>query len=230
MRWLTLPRRCPNGNLAAPLFSSAARAVKTVAVLYATREGQTRRIAEHMAATLRARDFTVSVHDVAVELPRDFDLASCAGALLAASIHIGKHEKEMLTFVKRHRAELERMPCMFLSVNLSQAGVEDANATARRRERAKANVAKMIDEFLRKTGWKPDRVHPVAGALLYRQYRLPVRLMMRFIAKLVGANTDTTRDHEYTDWRALDRFAAELARDVNAKDSNAGKKRIADDG
>lgn len=204
--------------------------MKTLAVLYATREGHTRRIAEHVAATLRARHFMVKTYDVADRLPADFDLPRCAGALLAASIHIGKHEKEMVAFVTKHRAQLERMPCMFLSVNLSQAGVEDANATARRRKRAKANVAKMIDEFLRKTGWKPDRVHPVAGALLYRQYRLPVRLMMRFIAKLVGANTDTTRDHEYTDWRAIDRFAEELARDVNAKDSNADKKRIAGDG
>jgi menaquinone-dependent protoporphyrinogen IX oxidase len=30
--------------------------MKTIVVLHATREGQTRRIAEHVAATLRARD------------------------------------------------------------------------------------------------------------------------------------------------------------------------------
>ncbi|HSS70958.1 MAG TPA: flavodoxin domain-containing protein, partial [Casimicrobiaceae bacterium] len=195
-----------------------------------TREGQTRRIAEHVAATLRAHDFTVSVHDLAVELPTDFDLARCARALLAASIHIGKHEQEMVTFVKKHRAELERMPCMFLTVSMSQAGAEDASATPGRRARATVNVDKMIRKFLDRTGWKPTRVHPVAGALLYRQYRLPVRLMMRFIAKTVGAPTDTTRNHEFTDWRAVDRFAQELAQDVNAQDSNASRKRIADDG
>lgn len=199
-------------------------------MLYATREGQTRRIAERMAATLRTRDFTVSVHDVAVELPTDFDLARCAGALLAASIHIGKHEKEMVAFVKEHRARLERIPCMFLSVSMSQAGAEDAKATPERRARTTANVDKTLRRFLDRTGWKPSRVHPVAGALLYRQYSVPVRLMMRLIAKIVGASTDTTRDHEFTDWRALDRFAEELAQDVNAQDSNASRKRIADDG
>jgi menaquinone-dependent protoporphyrinogen oxidase len=188
--------------------------VKTVAVLYATREGQTRRIAEHMAAALRTRGFEVKVHDLADGLPPDFDLSRCAGALLAASIHIGKHEKEMVAFVNKHRGELERIACTFLSVSLSEAGVEDASATPTRRERATANVIKMIDEFLRSTQWKPTRVHPVAGALLYRQYRLPVRLMMRFIAKLVGANTDTSADHEYTDWKALDRFVEEFAADV----------------
>jgi menaquinone-dependent protoporphyrinogen oxidase len=191
-------------------------AVKTLAVLYATREGQTRRIAGHMAASLRARGFTVSVHDVAVQLPTGFDLARCAGALLAASIHVGKHEREMIAFVKNHRIALERMPCTFLSVSLSEAGAEDPAATAKRRQRATANVSKMIEKFLQKTDWKPNRVHAVAGALLYRQYGFPVRLMMRFIASLVGANTDTTRDHEYTDWRALDRYADEFTAAVNA--------------
>jgi menaquinone-dependent protoporphyrinogen oxidase len=37
---------------------------------------------------------------------------------------------------------------------------------------------------------------------------------MRFIASQTGATTDTSRDHEYTDWQALDRFADELAADV----------------
>src|SRR5215831_9186952 len=156
--------------------------MKTIAVLYATREGQTRRIAERVASLLRARGFAVVVHDVAIESPPGFSLARCMGAVLAASIHIGKHEKEMVTFVKEHHAELERMPCTFLSVSLSQAGVENPAATPRRRERATANVSKMIDEFLHQTRWNPAHVHPVAGALLYRRYLLPVRLMMRFIA------------------------------------------------
>jgi menaquinone-dependent protoporphyrinogen oxidase len=40
---------------------------------------------------------------------------------------------------------------------------------------------------------------------------------MRFIAKRAGATTDTSRDHEYTDWQALDRFADELAVDVDRR-------------
>jgi menaquinone-dependent protoporphyrinogen oxidase len=190
--------------------------VRALAVLYATREGQTRRIAEHLAAALRGRGFEVDVLDVARELPPEFDLTRYAKAVLAASVHIGKHEKSMLEFVRAHRAELERMPSVFLSVSLSQAGAEDARATSRRRERAAANVAKMIEDFVHRARWHPQRVLPVAGALLYRQYGVLVRLMMLFIARLVGASTDTSRDHDYTDWQALDRFAAELAADAAA--------------
>jgi menaquinone-dependent protoporphyrinogen oxidase len=191
--------------------------MKTIAVLYATREGQTRRIAEHVAATLRARDYVVDVIDIGRELPAKFDLTRYAAAVVAASVHIGKHEKEMVAFVKAHRAELERIPTAFLSVSLSEAGAEDASASAERRQRATANVEVTIGRFLKQTGWNATHVHPVAGALLYRQYGAIVRLVMRFIAMQTGATTDTSRDHEYTDWKALDRFADDLAADVESK-------------
>ncbi|HEY1438459.1 MAG TPA: flavodoxin domain-containing protein [Casimicrobiaceae bacterium] len=197
--------------------------MKALAVLYATREGQTRRIAEHVAARLRMREFVVDVLHVGRGLSPDFDLARHAGAVVAVSVHFGKHEKAMVEFVKTHRTELERIPSAFLSVSLSEAGAEDANATAERRKRASANVNVVIGKFLRETAWSPTHVHPVAGALLYRQYGAIVRLVMRFIAKLTRATTDTSRDHEYTDWQALDRFADELASDVERPASLAAR-------
>jgi menaquinone-dependent protoporphyrinogen oxidase len=189
--------------------------MRAVAVLYATREGQTRRIAHRIAEALKGRDLQADVLDVAQAPPPAFDLARYAGAIVATPVHIGKHERAMIAFVKANREKLERMPCTFLSVSLSYAGAVDPNATAERRRSAAANVQKMIDKFLRQTGWKPTRVHPVAGALLYRQYGVVIRLVMLFIARLVGASTDTARDHEYTDWREVEGFAAELAESVN---------------
>jgi len=191
--------------------------VKAVAVIYATREGQTRRIAEHVAATLRTREFGVDVINVEEKLPPNFDLESYAGVVVAASVHMGKHERAMIEFVKAHHAQLEQVPTAFLSVSMAEAGAEDANASAERRERAAADVRTTVDAFLRDTGWNPSHVHPVAGALLYRQYNVIVRLMMRFIAKQTGSTTDTSRDHEYTDWQALDHFAAELAADIDRR-------------
>lgn len=81
-------------------------------------------------------------------------------------------------------------------MSLSEAGAEDLGATQQRRGRASANVRRMIDEFLRGTGWNPARGHPVAGALLYRDYGAVVRIVMRFIARYAGANTDTSRNQE----------------------------------
>jgi menaquinone-dependent protoporphyrinogen oxidase len=190
--------------------------MKTLIVLYATREGQTRRIAEGLAERLRTRGLAIDVMGVA-HLPDDFDLSRYDAAVIAASVHVGKHESAMVTFVKEHRGRLELMPSMFLSVSLSEAGAEDASAPLEKRTSAAADVRSMIDTFLIETGWSPSHVHSVAGALRYRQYGPLLRLIMRFIAKRAGATTDTSRDHEFTDWQAVDRFAAEIAADVAPK-------------
>jgi menaquinone-dependent protoporphyrinogen oxidase len=70
----------------------------------------------------------------------------------------------------------------------------------------------MIDGFVKEAGWRPARVFPVAGALLYTRHNLLLRFVMKCIARRAGGPTDTSRDHDMTDWRAVDRFAASLTR------------------
>ena len=49
------------------------------------------------------------------------------------------------------------------------------------------------------------------GALRYTKYNVLIRIMMRVIVGFAGGDTDTSRDYEYTDWRAVEGFAAEFA-------------------
>ena len=69
----------------------------------------------------------------------------------------------------------------------------------------------MIDVFVGETGWRPARVLPVAGALAYSQYNFIIRFVMKRIARKAGAPTDTSRDHEFTDWSTLARFIRDAA-------------------
>lgn len=193
-----------------------------VALAYASRDGQTRRIAERIAATLGIRGFTVDEFDVMAGVPTSVDLARYDAAVVASSIRMGKHASPMLRFVRDHREALVRVPNLFLPVSLSAHGVVDPAASEERRDRAAAAVEKSNAQFMRDTGWTPRATHPVAGALLYRQYGFPVRWMMRFISAMVGATTDTSRDHEYTDWAAIERYANELAAQCLANARDAG--------
>lgn len=192
--------------------------MKSILVLYATREGQTQRIAEHIGAAFRERGFAANVLGAA-SLRSDFTPARYDAAILAASVHCGKHEGEMAAFVKSHRTELEGMRTAFLSVSGSQSGAERREASPESRARCAAEARRMIDVFLKETGWKPGRILPVAGALMYRKYNFLVRWVMRMIAKKEGGSTDTSRNTEYTDWAALDRFVQEFAAEF--RDSEA---------
>jgi menaquinone-dependent protoporphyrinogen oxidase len=50
----------------------------------------------------------------------------------------------------------------------------------------------------------------VAGALKYTQDDFFKRLMLQMISKSSGGSTDTSKDHEYTDWTALARFVSDF--------------------
>jgi menaquinone-dependent protoporphyrinogen oxidase len=182
---------------------------KRVAVFFATQEGHTREIAERIMMDLRKGGFDVDLHDV--RLPISFNLKLYSAAVLAASVHGGKHEKEMIQFVKNHRAELERMPTAFLSVTLSEAGAEKKDATPAEHIQFVADVNQMLDTFFEETKWHPTYVKPVAGALSYSKYNFFIRFIMRRIARKQGAATDTSRDYDYTNWIELDKFIEDLA-------------------
>jgi menaquinone-dependent protoporphyrinogen oxidase len=187
--------------------------MKTVGVFYATREGHTQRIAEHVAAELRIHGMEPTVENLR-QPSAPIHPSSYAGIILAGSVHKGKHEPELVKFVTQHRDALEAIPTAFLSVTLSEAGVERPNATPEEHATFAADVEKMVDDFFEETGWHTDRVKPVAGALLYTQYNVLIRFIMKRIARKAGAPTDTSRDHEFTDWEALDQFVDEFAKDI----------------
>ncbi len=186
--------------------------MKPFVILYATREGQTRRIAERLEAAIRDRGHPASLCDVR-ELREPFDLERFDGAIVAASVHAGHHEPEMRDFVKRHRDELEELRSAFLSVSLTQATADNESRPESERAEASAEVQRLIHRFLGETGWRPKRVKAVAGALLYSKYNFVIRFVMKRIARKAGMATSTARDYEFTDWNAVDRFVDEVLSD-----------------
>lgn len=175
--------------------------MKPLLILYATREGQTQRIAEHLAEAARARGFAAEA--VNVVAGKDISLEPYSAVIIAASVHMQRHEKEMVRFVKRHREQLERMPAAFLSVSLSEAGAEDPRATPEARAKSAADVEMMIQRFLNETGWQPSTIQAAAGALMFTKYNPLLRLVMKQVGRSAGC-ADTSRDYEFTDWKALD--------------------------
>jgi menaquinone-dependent protoporphyrinogen oxidase len=79
--------------------------MKSIGVFYATREGHTFRIAQHVAETLRARGFGAEVRNLRNQAD-GIAFNNYTGVILAASVHSGKHERELIEFVKGHRNSL----------------------------------------------------------------------------------------------------------------------------
>jgi menaquinone-dependent protoporphyrinogen oxidase len=188
--------------------------MKPILVIYATREGHTRHIAEHVGAKLDEQNRSFVSMDAA-HVPHDFSLGDYSGAIVGASLHAGKHEPEMVKFVTAHLKELQELPTLLLSVSLSEVTVEDPNAPPEKRAQAEADVKRTIQKFVDQTGWQPSRVAAVAGALLYSKYNFVIRYVMKQITRKAGGPVDTTRDYEFTDWKKLNELVEEFVRSTS---------------
>ena len=136
-------------------------AMGNVPVFCATTEGQTRRIAAEIAATLREQGFVSDVHCLSEAMPA-VNWSDVRGVVVGASIHAGRHQKAAVDFVTREARHLTAVPSAFFSVSLSAASRNPAEVDAARG---------LATHFARQTGWEPTRVLSIAGKLAYSQVR-----------------------------------------------------------
>ena len=172
-----------------------------ILILYATTEGHTARIAERIAQRFRGRGHGVESQQ-ADTVPSGLDPAAYDAVIIGASIHYGHHPDYLRVFIRRHRAVLASRPGAFFSVSLSAGGPGAKPEAAQR----------YLETFLRQAGWRPQQTATFAGALQYSRYGFLKKLMMRLIVGVAGGDTDPTRDYEYTDWGAVERFADDFIR------------------
>jgi menaquinone-dependent protoporphyrinogen oxidase len=176
-----------------------------VLILYASKHGHTAKIATRMADAMRANGVDADVRDAgqADDLsPTDYD-----GVIVGASIHAGHHQRELIDWARHHAITLTSMPSAFFSVCLAVADdTDEARATARG----------YIDDFADETGWTPGETTTFAGALQYLEYDFMTRTLIRLMMRNQGHPTDTSRDFDYTDWDAVDRFGHDFAAKLGA--------------
>ena len=170
-----------------------------VLIAYATQYGQTRKIAARIADALAKSGHVVEVCDLKHEVPDE--LEQFALVVVGAPIQAGGYPRSVTRFLRKNRGVLERAPSAFFSVGLGVLS---------RISNGKAQTRELVAQLCKRTGFAPRRVELVAGAVAYSKYGPLTRLIMRRICAKEGGDDDTSRDYEYTDWAAVDRFAQEL--------------------
>lgn len=162
-------------------------------ILYSSHDGQTKKISEFLTAHLDG--------DVVVDaLREDYDLHEFDRVIIGASIRYGHFNKMLDRFVVRNRLLLEQKSAVFFGVNL----------TARKEGKDNPETNVYVRKFLQRTKWQPKLAAVFAGALFYPRYKWFDRVMIQFIMKITGGETDTTKEVEYTDWEKVARFAEQI--------------------
>jgi menaquinone-dependent protoporphyrinogen oxidase len=171
-----------------------------VLVVYASGYGQSERIAQRIATVLgegghRAVLRSVDAPGVAAAI------GEADAVVLGGSIRRGRHARALEIAAAGNAAAIAARPNAFFSVSLSAAGTAEQVANARR----------CVDKFIARTHWQPGGIALFGGALPYSKYNPWLRLVMRFIVRMAHGDTDASRDYDYTDWAAVERFARDFA-------------------
>lgn len=171
-----------------------------VLIVYASKEGQTEKIARRIAG-VAGETAEVTVCE-ARAVPADV-LETCDAVIVAAPVHFENYPRRIIRFVRENLALLQSKRTAFISVS-------GASSTPAGRNQAEDYVTDFQDH----TRWTPDQCELVAGAVRFTKYNWLIRFVMRRISKSQGLDTDTSRDYEYTNWDEVERFARSFVASV----------------
>ncbi|WGW00357.1 menaquinone-dependent protoporphyrinogen IX dehydrogenase [Vibrio sp. YMD68] len=166
--------------------------------LYSSQDGQTKKIIHYIQQELDLNECDV----IDIHQADTVELGKYERVLIGASIRYGHLNKKLYQFIQNHQSSLESGKSAFFCVNL----------TARKEEQGKDTPegSVYIKTFLNKSPWKPKLIGVFAGALYYPRYKWIDKVMIRFIMKLTGGETDTSKEVEYTNWSKVTLFAKQF--------------------
>lgn len=170
-----------------------------VLIVYASHYGQTRAIALRIAERLHEKSVATDILDARyshqLPAPEGYD-----GVVIGSRVELGRHANAVVEYIRAHREVLERIPTGFFSVSMAAASTT-----------AGPDPSGYMADLFEKLDWKPACAAAFAGGLPYRKYGWLTRFIMKRISRSAGHTTDTSHDHEFTDWDRVRAFADEVA-------------------
>ena len=168
-----------------------------IAVHYATRDGQSERIAHRVAERLGDRGARIAFQRLAPGPQPAIDAGSDAVVAILA-VRYGRVLPEAVQFLSGY-ASLAPAPPLALAV---------VNLVARDASRRTPETNPYLRKALERHRLQPALATAIAGRLNYPKYRFFDKQMIRLIMAMTGGPTDGRSDIEYTDWAQVDDFAA----------------------
>ena len=170
-------------------------------LFYATRDGQSRRIAERIAERLSEREIEALPKDLAVRQPPQSLLESADLVVIVAAIRYGKLLPEARDFLAAYRKLQTKPKLVFLVVNL----------TSRKPGKETPEGSVYIRKAIKRYELAPVFARAIPGRLDYQRYTWRDRQLIRFIMLLTGGPTDPKTSIEYTPWDVVDGIAHKIA-------------------
>lgn len=179
---------------------------KNIGIYYASKHGQTDKIAHFLGECFTIREWEVYVTDLDDSAAGTPDVSNFSAVLIGAPIYMQRYPRAVRAFLNRNRRELMAVPstgffstCLTATPGTHEAYLESLGP-----------VRKFLDEV----SWTPDWIASFPGALNYREYGPLARWIIKRISQKEGGPTDTSKDYELTRWEEVSRFAQDFDEDA----------------
>lgn len=180
----------------------SANNMRRILIAYSTVDGHTAKISGRVAQVLGGLGHHVELMDICQSA--SVDVASFDQVIIGASIRYGKYRSELYRFIDANRQTLDQKANAFFSVNL----------VARKPEKDSPQSNPYMKAFQSKTTWKPREMAVFAGKLDYPSYSFLSRCILRLIMWMSNGPTDPTVSVDFTDWKAVESFSYQLAKNL----------------
>jgi menaquinone-dependent protoporphyrinogen oxidase len=169
-------------------------------IFYATRDGQSRKIAHRIAAGLGGHGIETLPKDLAAAQPSQEKLEAEDLAVVVTAIRYGKILPEALELLGAYEKLQKKPKLVFLVVNL----------TSRKPGKETPEGSVYIRRAIAKYKLEPAYARAIPGVLDYKRYTWRDRQLIRFIMYLTGGPTDPATCVEYTPWDVVDDIAVKI--------------------
>ena len=172
--------------------------MKKALFLYSSTDGQTIKILQFITDELKAQ---FEVESIDLHTQPEIDWQAYDRVLIGASIRYGHFNRALYLFIKNNLLALKKHRVAFFCVNL----------TARKPGKDIPQNSAYMRKFLSRSPWQPELMAVFAGALCYPRYKWFDRVMIQFIMRITGGETDISKSIEYTDWHKVGQFAQQFS-------------------
>ncbi len=184
-----------------------------IALLYASHDGQTRKIARYLTSLWRERGLDIALQDLCEDGLDPSESQEATHVVLMAPVRYGYPLPAMDGFIRHNRTWLEKKPYTVILLNL----------TARKPGKDTPETNPYMRKWIKKHALSPTHQAVFAGKLNYALYRWWEKLMIRLIMKITGGPTDLATNMDFTRWDHVDGLAEKIAQAMEEKDPKKGR-------
>ena len=161
-------------------------------IIYSTTDGQTTKICNKLIE----ESFDKNAKLCSLEDAFKEDLKKYKKIIIGASIRYGKHNPDVLNFVRKNINVLNKVKTAFFSVNV----------VARKKEKNTPSTNPYVIKFIDQTNWKPTNIGVFAGKVDYPAYKFLDKYIIKFIMWITKGPTDISKSYEFTNWSEVKKF------------------------